>query len=274
MTTLFHLIFFVAYGIAAIVVAVMLPGAATGLTAFQGAAAAGGLFLAVLAVHQVFARRIAVRDLGEEIDELRDDADRAREETSALRSTVATLKETFDDRADESGRLVAEMRVLQGLLAQLNAKSAGKRITGAAAGKPAAMRKLEHNGELADNLIFELSERDLSLPGLDDNLAQLAKMGFSFSVDQVEGLGIDFLALAQRKFRYVKISAATIIAQMKSTSGDIDVADLRESMQRAGVSMIADRIEDEQTVVDLLDCDVGFGQGFLFGEPRPARESA
>ena len=105
---------------------------------------------------------------------------------------------------------------------------------------------MEHNGELAGNIIFELSEADLSLPGLDGNLAQLAKLGFSFSVDQVGDLGIDYVALAKRNFRYVKISAAAIIAQTKSSSGEINVADLR---------------------------DVAFGQGFLFGEPRAARES-
>lgn len=406
MTALLHFGFIIAYGIAAYLLAVALPGAA-GMTAFQGAAVAGGAFLAVLAAHQFIAARRAVRELGEELDELRDDGADVQEEISELRASVAALKQATDNREDEAGRLVAEMRVLQGLLAQLNAKSAGKRLTGSPATKPAAMRNLmspdakiekvapvaavasglsddaileitqaalsenridlylqpvvslpqrkvkfyetfsrlrdgegtlilpeqyipvaveaglistidnmllfrcvqlirrarkdnvdvgffcnvsshslndadffgqfveymEHNGELAGNIIFELSEADLSLPGLDGNLAQLAKLGFSFSVDQVGDLGIDYVALAKRNFRYVKISAAAIIAQTKSSSGEINVADLRESMQRASVSLIADRVEDEQSVVDLLECDVAFGQGFLFGEPRAARES-
>jgi cyclic-di-GMP phosphodiesterase, flagellum assembly factor TipF len=35
--------------------------------------------------------------------------------------------------------------------------------------------------------------------------------------------------------------------------------------------LIAERIEGERAVVDLLDYDVRFGQGFLFAPPRPLR---
>ena len=35
--------------------------------------------------------------------------------------------------------------------------------------------------------------------------------------------------------------------------------------------MIAEKIEGERAVVDLLDYDVRFGQGFLFAPPRPLR---
>ncbi|HEX9214055.1 MAG TPA: EAL domain-containing protein, partial [Bradyrhizobium sp.] len=38
-----------------------------------------------------------------------------------------------------------------------------------------------------------------------------------------------------------------------------------------GIDLIAERIEGERAVVDLLDYDVRFGQGFLFAPPRPLR---
>ena len=40
------------------------------------------------------------------------------------------------------------------------------------------------------------------------------------------------------------------------------------------MDLIADHIENESTVVDLLDFDVRFGQGFLFSPPRPVRAEA
>ena len=43
---------------------------------------------------------------------------------------------------------------------------------------------------------------------------------------------------------------------------------------RSGIDLIAERIESESTVVDLLDYDVRFGQGFLFSPPRPVRAEA
>jgi cyclic-di-GMP phosphodiesterase TipF (flagellum assembly factor) len=42
-------------------------------------------------------------------------------------------------------------------------------------------------------------------------------------------------------------------------------------LARYGIELIAERIETETTVVDLLDLHVRFGQGFLFSPPRPVR---
>jgi cyclic-di-GMP phosphodiesterase TipF (flagellum assembly factor) len=45
-------------------------------------------------------------------------------------------------------------------------------------------------------------------------------------------------------------------------------------MARNGIDLIGERIENESMVVDLLDYDVRFGQGFLFSAPRPVRAEA
>ena len=52
---------------------------------------------------------------------------------------------------------------------------------------------------------------------------------------------------------------------------DIHPADLADLLARSGIDLIAERIESESMVVDLLDYDVRFGQGFLFSPPRPVR---
>jgi len=46
---------------------------------------------------------------------------------------------------------------------------------------------------------------------------------------------------------------------------------LSDLLGRFGIDLIAERIEGERAVVDLLDYDVRFGQGFLFAPPRPLR---
>ena len=55
---------------------------------------------------------------------------------------------------------------------------------------------------------------------------------------------------------------------------DIHPADFSDLLGRFGIDLIAERIESESTVVDLLDYDVRFGQGFLFSPPRPVRAEA
>ena len=42
-------------------------------------------------------------------------------------------------------------------------------------------------------------------------------------------------------------------------------------LARFGIDLVAERIETESLVVDLLDYDVRYGQGFLFSAPRPVR---
>ncbi|MGE3150495.1 MAG: EAL domain-containing protein, partial [Pseudorhodoplanes sp.] len=55
---------------------------------------------------------------------------------------------------------------------------------------------------------------------------------------------------------------------------DIHPHDLADLLARSGVDLIAERIETESMVLDLLDYDVRFGQGFLFSPPRPVRAEA
>ena len=59
--------------------------------------------------------------------------------------------------------------------------------------------------------------------------------------------------------------------QKQTSASDIHPSDLSDLLGRFGIDLIAERIEGERAVVDLLDYDVRFGQGFLFAPPRPLR---
>ncbi|MEL0114039.1 MAG: enoyl-CoA hydratase-related protein [Rickettsiales bacterium] len=48
-------------------------------------------------------------------------------------------------------------------------------------------------------------------------------------------------------------------------------ADIKQWLDREGLDLIVEKIEDERQVVELLDYEIDFGQGFLFGEPRLSR---
>jgi cyclic-di-GMP phosphodiesterase TipF (flagellum assembly factor) len=101
-------------------------------------------------------------------------------------------------------------------------------------------------------------------------LATLAELGFRFSMDHVVDLRVEPRELADRGFRFIKVPSALLLSRA-AASGDIHPADFSDLLGRFGIDLIAERIEGESTVVDLLDYDVRFGQGFLFSPPRPVR---
>ena len=44
-------------------------------------------------------------------------------------------------------------------------------------------------------------------------------------------------------------------------------------MRRYGVELIAEKVENERQVIDILDLDIGLAQGHLFGEPRAIKDA-
>ena len=139
---------------------------------------------------------------------------------------------------------------------------------------PQFVEYMQHNTDLAQHLIFEFSQATVNGAGPVEqaSLDALAALGFRFSMDQVTDLRLNPAALHDRNFRFIKVSAETMLEGTHS-AGDIHAADLKELLKRNGIQLIVDKIEQEREVVDVLDFNVGLGQGFLFGEPRPVRDS-
>jgi cyclic-di-GMP phosphodiesterase TipF (flagellum assembly factor) len=135
---------------------------------------------------------------------------------------------------------------------------------------------LEANRALAPSLILEF--RHSTLRGLgaveNEHLAALAQRGYRFSIDHVNDLRIEPRELADRGVRFIKMPASLLLDQKRTAASDIHPADISDLLGRFGIDLIAERIEDERAVVDLLDYDVHFGQGFLFAAPRPLRPDA
>jgi cyclic-di-GMP phosphodiesterase TipF (flagellum assembly factor) len=135
---------------------------------------------------------------------------------------------------------------------------------------------MDANRALASSLMFEFTQeayRNFG-PIEHESLAALAERGFRFSMDHVTDLHMEPNELASRSFRFLKVPARLLLNKTTANQSDIDPEDLADLMARSGIDLIAERIETETTVVDLLDYDVRFGQGFLFSPPRPVRAEA
>jgi cyclic-di-GMP phosphodiesterase TipF (flagellum assembly factor) len=135
---------------------------------------------------------------------------------------------------------------------------------------------LDANRALAPSFVLEFKQstfRSLG-PIESEHLAALAQRGYRFSIDHVTDLRIEPRDLADRGVRFIKVPAALLLDPGQTSGSDIHAADLSDLLGRFGIDLVAERIEGERAVIDLLDFDVRFGQGFLFAAPRPLRPEA
>jgi cyclic-di-GMP phosphodiesterase TipF (flagellum assembly factor) len=133
---------------------------------------------------------------------------------------------------------------------------------------------LEANRELAGLLVFEISQEIFeSLTTVEStNIARLAELGFTLSIDRVTSLDMDFSLARSRRVRFIKVPATLLLGNPEDTGAGIHPADLKQLLMRYGLNLIAERVEHEREVLGVLDYHVDYGQGFLFGEPKPIRD--
>lgn len=132
---------------------------------------------------------------------------------------------------------------------------------------------VSENRELAPSIYFEIGQDALDNAPAEsvENLYRLSELGFRFSLDQVRHLNLNFAGIAARSFRFVKLDARFLLDSSTEIESDIAVRDIKQQLNRYGLNMIVEKIETEADLVELLDLDVDFGQGYLFGEPRLSR---
>ena len=137
---------------------------------------------------------------------------------------------------------------------------------------PGLLEFLDANRAIAPSIMLEFTQhatRQMS-PLETQRLAALAERGYRFSLDHVTDLHIEMRELAARGFRFVKIPVALLFDRTKNRAAG-EPCEIAEELKSFGIDLIAERIEGDDAVIDLLDQDVRFGQGFLFSPPRPVR---
>jgi cyclic-di-GMP phosphodiesterase TipF (flagellum assembly factor) len=148
---------------------------------------------------------------------------------------------------------------------------------------PQFLEFLSENKDMAGGLIFELGQAafDARGPVESRNMAKLADMGFRFSIDKISTLDIDFRELQRSDVKFIKIGAQVLLEQLLDMEGrqsakalkDIQAADFASLARRYNVEIIAEKVETERQVIDVLELDIAYGQGHLFGEPRAIKDA-
>ncbi len=148
---------------------------------------------------------------------------------------------------------------------------------------PQFLELLSENRDLAGALIFEFGQAAFDTRGSVEarNMGKLADLGFRFSLDKIVDLDLDFQDLARSDVKFIKIGAQFLLDQLVETDEglilkampDLAAQDFSALTQRYGVEIIVEKVEAERQIVDILELEIGYGQGHLFGEPRPIRDA-
>ncbi|KRE24065.1 hypothetical protein ASE66_02030 [Bosea sp. Root483D1] len=138
----------------------------------------------------------------------------------------------------------------------------------------ALSRILEKYHEHIGNLVIEVPQRVFRAlePASLGLLGAMSANGVRFALDHVSDLRFDPISLHDRGVRFVKVSAALLLAEARgSTLADIAAGDIAVQLARGSIQLVAEEVEDDPMVADMLDLGIAFGQGIIFSPPRPVR---
>ena len=132
---------------------------------------------------------------------------------------------------------------------------------------------MEKNREISHRLFFDVSQEVLRSKSarVTDCLSSLSRLGYKFALDKVTRLDLDFSKLQRQGFRFIKVDTNILLNGLADAGSRIHIADLKSYLGRYGIDLIAEKVENEVSVTQLVSYDISLAQGYHFSEPRPVR---
>jgi len=149
---------------------------------------------------------------------------------------------------------------------------------------PMFLEFMTENRDLSGAVIFEIRADRFETRSrvMRENMDKLTALGFRFSIDHAGDLGLDLPRLQSAGVRFVKMNGQAIIDQLRDPAGPrpvssinrrVDGEEVSAVFSRYGITMVAEKMEDEASVVEILEYEIPYGQGHVFGAPRPIKAS-
>lgn len=135
---------------------------------------------------------------------------------------------------------------------------------------------LHQRAGIATQLVLSFTQSDVrgfSTPEWD-SLADMRALGFRFALSHITDLDMDFEALAEQGFAFVKLDASVFLEGLPAPSGHLPSSDVCRHLAQHGLTLVVEHIDDEDRLARVFGFGVLLGQGQLFGGPRPVRADA
>lgn len=132
---------------------------------------------------------------------------------------------------------------------------------------------LDANADLAPRLVFEFTYPAVELMNdqVSINLDAIARRGYEFSVDHIRRFDLNWKSLKERNFRFVKVASAKLLAEANGdAAARARAKSFKDRLRENEIDLIVEKVEFEAHVPEILSLGIDYGQGELFGAPRPA----
>lgn len=132
---------------------------------------------------------------------------------------------------------------------------------------------LHQRSSLATQLVLSFTQSDVrgfSTPEWD-SLADMRALGFRFAMSHLTDLDMDFEALSEQGFAFVKLDASVFLSGLPAPSGHLPSNDVCRHLASHGLALVVEHIESDDQLARVFGFGVLLGQGQLFGGARPVR---
>ena len=144
-------------------------------------------------------------------------------------------------------------------------------------------RVYEERDRISSQLVLTFTQADVEqfTASAWQALGDMHAFGFSFALSKIDHVAMDFSALAKRGFAFLRLDASALLSGLPARERFVGPDDLCKLLAGAGMTLVADTIDDEAVRARVFGFGVLFGQGRLFGgarqvklDPLPAGTSA
>lgn len=126
---------------------------------------------------------------------------------------------------------------------------------------------------MAGRLVLSFEQHDLRgfSPAQWQSLDRLVALGFRFALSDVTDMDMDFEMLGQKGFAFAKLDADIFREGLRSGQSLIPPTDVCRHLASAGLTLVVDHLQSDRDRAEVLGFGALFGQGVLFGGPRPVK---
>ncbi|HYH58940.1 MAG TPA: EAL domain-containing protein [Thermoleophilaceae bacterium] len=121
-----------------------------------------------------------------------------------------------------------------------------------------------------DNMMLEVSERDVQQPGVDEALTTFRAGGGRLAVDDIGSGFVNLRDVVTMKPAILKVDRQLVRGVDRDRTKSAIVDGLNRMATRLEIPLLAEGIETREELAELEGLGVPLGQGYLFGEPSPS----